>query len=69
MAWDNVARAVQEETGTFVDWDEEFFICPECGEPIYKCDWQNEDYFLGHFYTGSMYCPVCENIIAGEGLE
>ena len=65
MAWEKVAHAVEEETGTFVDWDEEFFICPECSEPIYKCDWQNEDYFLGHAYTGRIYCPVCEECIVG----
>ena len=61
--WDKVARKVHKETGTFVDWDEEFFLCPECGEPIYKCDWQEEDYTLGHLYHGKFYCPICEEEI------
>ena len=63
MTWEMVARAVEEETGTFVDWDEEFFICPECEEPIYKCDWRDSDYTLGQEFTGKYYCPVCEQVI------
>ena len=38
--------------GGYVDWEEEFFECPECGEPIYKCDYPYID--IG------MICPVCE---------
>lgn len=63
MAWENIARWVSRDYGVQVDWEEEFFICPECGEPIYKCDWQEEDYFLGHKFTGTVYCPVCEEPI------
>ena len=66
MAWEKVAHKVQKDTGTFVDWEEEFFICPECGEPIYKDDWQEEDYFMGHYYTDTIYCPVCEEVIYSE---
>lgn len=60
MSWENMAHFLEREYGAFIDWDEEFFECPECGEPIYKCDWQEEDYFLGHAFTGSFYCPICE---------
>lgn len=69
MVWEKVAHMVEEETGTLVDWDEEFFICPECGEPIYKCDWQNEDYLLGRTSGDRFYCPVCEEVIVGEREE
>ena len=48
--WKNIAHYLEDEYGIFVDWDEEFFICPECGEPIYECDWQGDE--LGA-------CPVC----------
>lgn len=63
MVWEKVAHLAEVEIGTFVDWDEEFFICPECGEPIYKCDWQNEDYLLGRRSGDKFYCPVCEEVI------
>jgi predicted RNA-binding Zn-ribbon protein involved in translation (DUF1610 family) len=66
MAWENMAHMLEREYGAFVDWDEEFFECPECGEPIYKCDWQEEDYFLGHAFTGSFYCPICEERFVRE---
>lgn len=48
--WERKAIIVEETYGTFVDWDEKFFICPECGEPIYESDWDDE--LLDD-------CPVC----------
>lgn len=49
--WEKMAKYLEDEYGTFVDWDEEFFICAECGEPIYKVDWEDEELLA---------CPVCE---------
>ena len=49
-SWESIARYCEETYGTLVDWTERFFLCPECGEPIYECDWNNED------FDG---CPVC----------
>ena len=43
MAWEKMAHLIEVNYGGHVDWDEEFFECPECGEPIYKCDWQAEE--------------------------
>ena len=57
-SWDYVARYIEKNYDTLVDWEEEFFICPECGEPIYKCDYPYID--LG------MICPVCEVEIEEE---
>lgn len=48
--WERKAIIVEETYGIFVDWDEKFFICPECGEPIYESDWDDE--LLDD-------CPVC----------
>lgn len=50
--WEKNARYVEETFGSYVDWEERFYICPECGEPIYECDW-SEDILL---YS---YCPIC----------
>ena len=49
--WEQTARYVRETFGTQVDWYERFFICPECGEPIYECDWADHDFAT---------CPVCD---------
>lgn len=52
-SWEYVAKVVERDYGCYVDWDEEFYICPECDEPIYKCDYP-------FIYVG-LICPVCEN--------
>jgi len=49
--WEKIARYCEDEYGIFVDWEERFFICPECGEPIYECDWSADELHA---------CPVCE---------
>ena len=49
--WERVARYLEHEYGILVDWDERFFECPECGEPIYDCDWEDDELDI---------CPVCE---------
>lgn len=49
--WKKMAKYCEEEYGVFVDWEEHFFICPECGEPIYECDWEEDELYA---------CPVCE---------
>lgn len=51
MSWEQAAHHCEETYGVFVDWDEEFFICAECGEPIYKVDWKPDELDT---------CPVCE---------
>lgn len=49
MDWETVARMCEYVYGIYVNWEERFFICPECDEPIYECDFDV-------FNT----CPVCE---------
>ena len=64
--WEKLAKYCKKTYGVQVDWDEEFFICPECGEPIYKDDWRDSDYALGAMPTledQSFYCPICEEVI------
>lgn len=59
MNWNDLAQRTVDVYGGYVDWDERFFECPHCGEPIYACDWDewNER------------CPVCEEVIEGEDDE
>lgn len=60
-SWRYAAKYVEEELGGFVDWDEEFFTCPECGEPIYRSDWSEH----GQWEI----CPVCGYTIGEEEEE
>jgi len=49
--WEKIALELERTYGVQVDWEERFYICPECGEPIYECDWSTDDLECG--------CPVC----------
>ena len=60
MSWSELAQICYADYGVYVDWDERFFECPECGEPIYECDWADSDLING---DDNYICPVCENII------
>ena len=51
MTWKQAAFVAAVVYGCFVDYEEGFFICPKCGEPIYACDWYYHDFSV---------CPVCE---------
>ena len=50
--WEKNAKKVAEEYGAFVDWEERFYTCPECGEPVYECDWFEHELWL-------ILCPIC----------
>lgn len=54
MMWEARAKEVEEVYGGFVNWEEAFYICPECEEPVYKCDWDEDE--LAEFL-----CPICED--------
>lgn len=54
-SWTYVATFLERDYGAYVDWEEEYYICPECGEPIYKCDYPHMKL--------RMMCPVCESMI------
>ena len=51
--WEKNAIEVENVYGGYVDWEERFYNCPECDEPIYECDWSDEE-LKEHL------CPVCE---------
>ena len=71
--FETVALYCERNYGTLYDRDEEFFICPECGEPIYKDDWRDNDFFLGNppfnWKEPHYYCPICENHLGGECID
>lgn len=52
IRWIDRAEQVEENYGTLVDYTERFYICPECGEPVYEDDWDMEDF-------EDRICPIC----------
>ncbi len=60
--WYINACIVEETFGGFVNREEEFYICPECGEPVYKCDWTEHE-------LAEAICPICGFDIEDEMEE
>ena len=52
--WERNAIEARNIYGAHVNWEERFYECPECGEPIYEDDWSERD--LTEFL-----CPICED--------
>lgn len=52
--WNWAAKVVEKEFGGYVNWDEKYFICPECGEPVYADDWHDVEFALATI------CPICQ---------
>lgn len=50
--WEKNAIEVRDTYGAHVDWEDRFYECPTCGEPIYENDWSEEE-LEQHF------CPIC----------
>ena len=51
MTWEQAAIFCYNTFGIFVDWEERYFLCPECQEPLLEEDWDEHDFTI---------CPVCE---------
>ena len=49
--WKDAAKYCRREYGVQVDNGEEFFICPDCQEPILKEDWKDHENWDE--------CPIC----------
>ena len=60
--WEEIAKKVAEDFGVMVDDEDRFFICPECGEPIYEDDWKERDYLNTN--KKIWYCPICGKALA-----
>ena len=60
MKWNEVAKVVENDFGVQVDWEEKFFVCPDCGDVIYECDF-NKDSVLALGY-----CPICGAALTEE---
>lgn len=52
--WESNAIFCQKEYGSYVDFEERFYTCPFCDEPIYEEDWTDSE--LDDFL-----CPICKD--------
>ena len=50
--WESRANYVEQVFGGYVDWEERFYECPECGDPVYECDWDGSELY-------DTICPIC----------
>lgn len=49
--WERNAK-IAMRYGSDIDFEDRFYICPECGECIYECDWSDEE-------LSEEFCPIC----------
>lgn len=59
MEWEKIAKKIEKVYGSIVDWDERFFICPECDEPIYEVDYP----YIELTMANDAICPVCKELL------
>jgi hypothetical protein len=57
--WERNANHVAVTYGAHVDWEERFYECPSCGEPVYEEDWTEDE-------LCNCICPICEDIDLDE---
>ena len=50
FSWLEAGTYCEDVYGMTLDVEEGYFVCPECGEPIYETDWPR---------SGDDECPVC----------
>ena len=50
MSWEAAAKFCEDTFGVYVDWEERFFHCPECDEPLLYEDWKEHNWDI---------CPIC----------
>lgn len=58
--WNKIAHLIEVNYGSLVNWNDRFFYCPECYEPIYEDEWADLDFLDGN---NNFICPVCESVI------
>ena len=67
--WDTVAICVDDIYGGIVDWDKEYFVCPDCEELIYSDDFSDfevipvEPTIVNQEDKEYYICPICKGII------
>ena len=52
MTWEQAAEYCYLTFGIQVDYEEGFFVCPECDEVLLEEDWDEHNW---------EFCPICES--------
>lgn len=68
--FDRFASYLEDTYGVQYDRLEEFVQCPECGDYIYRCDWEEENICEDSVTTDAEVpyidnkwkCPICEEV-------
>lgn len=59
--WERMAFLIKANYGNeWVNWEEEYAVCPYCGEKIYLKNWASSDLIDG---LGNFMCPICGDMI------
>lgn len=51
--WKENAYIIETFFGGEVNWEERYYICPECGDCVYEKDWDGS-------ILAVHLCPICE---------
>ena len=54
--FERIAKFCQKTYGVPYYGQDRCFICPECGEPLYEEDYNDEDFILEDKFG----CPICD---------
>ena len=60
MNWEKMAHLFEINYGSLIDWNDRFFYCPRCHEPVYEDEWDDSDFIDGN---DNFICPICESIL------
>lgn len=58
--WIQIAHLIEVNYDSLIDWNDRFFYCPECHEPVYEDEWEDFDLIDGN---NNFICPICESIL------
>lgn len=59
MSYWELAAALVEEQGSECNYEEGYFICPHCNEPVFEGDWTDDQMFKDN----SVICPICNELL------
>lgn len=54
--WISNAKWIDYECGGYVNYEEKFYICPKCEEPVDADDWEDTEF-------AQKLCPLCGAVV------
>ena len=58
--WLQIAHLIEVNYDSLIDWNDKFFYCPKCHEPVYEDEWASFDLIDGN---NNFICPICGSMI------